>query len=276
MRKIFLLLLICFLGSIGFGQEMPEDSLERMLEAAKAYYNNGEYENAIIELEKAMQYLKQLNQTDQVEAYKYLAFSYVAFGNKEKAKEHFKLALTLDPDLELDPAIVSPKIIQVFEEAKSEMVKTPPVKPPDVKPVKPPTTGARVSTFGATWRSCCFPGWGQIYKGQSGKGKKIMILGVTTGSLLLGSALMREAKHNDYLDADPHDPDAIEEAYDSYALWHNITGVNLALFLGVYIYNVYDVVTSKPVVGNSLLQQHEGLYYALSGDRVVVGWKAKF
>lgn len=276
MRRTVLLLIICFLGGVAVSQEMPEDSLERMLEAAKIYYNNGEYENAIRELEKAMQYLKQLNQTDQVEAYKYLAFSYVAFGNKEKAKEHFKLALALDPDLELDPATVSPKIIQVFEEAKSEMAVVPPVKPPDVKPIKPPPTGARVSTFGATWRSCCFPGWGQFYKGQSGKGKKIMILSAVTGSLTLGSVLMSAAKHQTYLDADPYDPDAMAEAYDAYSLWYNISAVNLTLFLGVYLYNIYDVVTSKPAAGHSFLQYDDGPYCTLAGDNIIIGLKKRF
>ena len=80
-RFVTFLLFGCLFIQIGFAQTLSQDSLETMLGMAKTHYYNGEYENAIRELEKALLYLRQLKRTDQVEAYKYLAFSYVAFGD---------------------------------------------------------------------------------------------------------------------------------------------------------------------------------------------------
>ena len=134
-KKSIILFILVMLG-VSFAQQVSADSLELMLERAKTFYDNGEYEHAISELEKALQYLKQLEQGDQVEAYKYLAFSYVAFGDKVKAKEQFKKALALEPNLTLDPATVSPKIIKVFEEAKSEM-EIAPTEPQVKEPAEP-------------------------------------------------------------------------------------------------------------------------------------------
>jgi tetratricopeptide (TPR) repeat protein len=277
MFKKFMAFFILVMLGVSFAQKVPEDSLVRILERAKAYYNGGEYEYAIKELEKALQYLKQLKQVDQVEAYKYLAFSYVAFGDRNKAKETFKKALALDPQVELDPATVSPKIIKVFEEAKSEMAKvTPTPKPPVVEPEKPPTARAEVSTFSATWRSCCLPGWGQMYKGDGSKGKKIMIAAGLTGGLSIISITVREITYNNYLDADPHNPDEIKDAYNLYKFWHNATVYSVVGFLGIYVYNLFDVAFTKPGTSYSMIEKENGIDYSLHRDGIKLGYKIKF
>jgi tetratricopeptide (TPR) repeat protein len=269
MFRNVILALLCVAVSICIAQEVPADSLVRMLEQAKMYYNNGEYEHAIQELEDALQFLKQLTQSDQVEAYKYLAFSYVAFGENEKAKQQFKKALTLDPNLELDPATVSPKIIKVFEEAKAEIVVEPPEKP--VPPVQPPVAKKEISTFQATWRSCLIPGWGQMYKGQGGKGTRLMLLGgVTLGAAVL-SSMVRANAHEEYLDAPADDPWAMQDAYDKYKNWYNITAVCFAGFAAVYFYNIFDAITSKPAASYSM-QEPEGFHCNIAPGRITLGY----
>lgn len=274
LKKICLILAIFFIG-VAIAQQVSEDSLEHMLQRAKLYYNNGEYESAINELEKALQYLKQLESTDQVEAYKYFAFSYVALGDKEKAKELFKTALTLNPKLTLDPATVSPKIIKVFEEAKAEMELEPtPVEPPE--PVIPPIKEG-VSRTGALMRSCCVPGWGQMYKGHSGKGKRLMIAGGITFSASVFSLIMRERTHNQYLDVPGGSPQwEFDDAYDKYKTWYNISAVSVTLFGIVYAYNIYDVFFSKPAAGFSANDTDDGLYCEPCIDRIKVGYKMNF
>lgn len=276
LKRIFLILIIIFTSGV-FAQQVSEDSLEHMLQRAKLYYNNGEYESAINELEIALQYLKQLESADQVEAYKYFAFSYVALGDREKAKDLFKTALTLNPGLTLDPATVSPKIIKVFEEAKAEMKLEPtPVEPEPVEPVVP-TKKHGVSRSGALMRSCCVPGWGQMYKGHSGKGKTIMIAsGITLGTTV-ASLIIRESAHNKYLEVPSGSPQSeFDDAYDKYTAWHNIAIVNIALFGAVYAYNIYDVFFSKPAAGFSLRDIDDGFYCQPGTDRVKVGYRLSF
>jgi len=274
-KNIFLMLTFVLVG-FAFAQ-VSEDSLEHMLQRAKLYYNNGEYESAISELESALQFLKQLESTDQVEAYKYLAFSYVAFGDKEKAKKQFKMALALEPRMDLDPTTVSPKIIKVFEEAKAEMkIEPTPVQPEPPKPVVA-ARKKRVSKTKALMRSCCVPGWGQMYKGYSSKGKRIMIgSGITFGTSVF-SLIMREAAHNGYLDIEKGSPQwEFNDAYKKYRVWHNITAINLTLFGVVYAYNIYDVFFTKPATAWSLLDQDKGFYCAPGTDRIKVGYVMSF
>src|SRR4030043_717846 len=274
MKKLGFLLGIIFIG-VSFAQNVTSDSLASMLERAKGYYNGGEYEEAINELEDALQFLKQLKHVDQVEAYKYLAFSYVAFGDNAKAKAQFKKALALNPQLELDPASVSPKIIKVFEEAKTEMGTSPtppPVKPP-ILPVKPPVQPLvrSISKFHATMRSCFVPGGGQMYKGHKGKGTMIMIgSGVTLG-LGLTAAVIAEKKHQKYYeicDERPWDYDAIDNAWSAWNRWVNITGVSFLAFGCVYAYNVFDVLTSKPQTSWSSLDDKPGIGLTVKPDAI--------
>lgn len=279
LKKIYLLLSIIFVG-LNFGQQVSGDSLLKMLEKAKLYYNSGEYENAIKQLESALQYLKQLTQNEQVEAYKYLAFSYVAFGDKEKAKEQFKKALVLDPKIELDPATVSPKIIKVFEEAKAELAVSPPSpppvqQPPPTKPTKPVVKPAGVSTTGALLRSCCLPGWGQWYKGESSKGTKIMIASGVTLTTALIANLYRETKRKEYLDIPPDSIDEMNRAYREYRTWYNIANYTGLSFIAVYLYNLYDVIFTKPLIKSSMNEFDKGIYCRLAENSFQFGYNVR-
>lgn len=274
LKKFSIILCAVFVG-FSFSQQVSGDSLLKMLERAKLYYNNGEYENAIKQLESALLYLKQLNQTEQVEAYKYLAFSYVAFGDKEKAKEQFKKALLLDPKLELDPATVSPKIIKVFEEAKAEIALVtpqPPTTQPTTKPTKPVVQPAQVNTTGALIRSCCLPGWGQMYKGESSKGKKLMIATAILLPTAVISGSIQEVKHKKYLDVEPGNEDEMDQAYKEYRLWYNITAISWGSYLVLYAYNIYDVLMAKPVTKSSMNTLDKGFYCNLNQNYLQIGY----
>ncbi len=273
-RKLFLFLWVISI-SLTFGQQVTDDSLLKLLEKAKLYYNSGEYENAIAQLESALMYLKQLSKNEQVEAYKYLAFSYVAFGDKEKAKEQFKKAIALEPKLELDPATVSPKIIKVFEEAKAEMTIAPAPQPGPVqpKPVKPVAQQTKVNTTAATLRSCCLPGWGQMYKGENSKGKKMMIATAVLLPTTLIAISLQNAKHEHYLEIKPVDKDALEQAYREYKMWYNVSAFFLVAYAGFYLYNIYDVIASKPKVKSSMNMPDHGFYCQFTEDRLQLGFK---
>lgn len=236
------LVLLMFAGAL-FSQVQPDESnILKMLEQSKAYYNAGEYEKAIAELEKALNLLYKLKQNDRVEAYKYLGFSYVAFGDVAKAKESFKLALSINPGLSLDPATVSPKIIQVFEQAKAEM----PQKsvPPYVEPE--PEEYKRVDYTGAMIRSAVLPGWGQKYKGDANKGTIFMAM--TGGFVASGiiSAIAEKKAHNAY-----------KEDYNKhgvYSFWFNMTRLMFIGAAGTWAYAVFDAGFMKPSTKTSLYE----------------------
>ncbi len=56
------------------------------------------------------------------ECYKYLAFSHVALGETEMAQQAFSRLLALDAEYRLDESLVSPKILEQFENSRREII----------------------------------------------------------------------------------------------------------------------------------------------------------
>jgi len=105
--------LILFFG--GIARSGPGDDL--FSQGMKAY-ENGEYQLSIDKLSKAAPLLK--GNRERIEAFKTIAFAYMAFPKKEEAREQFCKILKLDPTFTLDPVMTSPKILAVFREAKEK------------------------------------------------------------------------------------------------------------------------------------------------------------
>ena len=90
--------------------------------------DEGDYDAAIVTLDAAARRLstepaktRQLSQ-----AYLYLGIAYVAKGHEAAARAKFRDALAQVKDLSLSPDQFSPKIIDLFEAAKEESVRTAP------------------------------------------------------------------------------------------------------------------------------------------------------
>jgi Tfp pilus assembly protein PilF len=65
-------------------------------------YDNGEYSDAAKNLQTALEL--GLSDPDRVRAHKYLAFIHCASGRESRCREEFRLALEIDPHMQLAPA----------------------------------------------------------------------------------------------------------------------------------------------------------------------------
>jgi Tfp pilus assembly protein PilF len=65
-------------------------------------YDNGEYAEAAKSLQRALE--RGLSDPDRVRAHKYLAFIHCASGRESRCREEFRLALEIDPHMQLAPA----------------------------------------------------------------------------------------------------------------------------------------------------------------------------
>ena len=107
--------LILILGGMA-GVESGDDLFSQGMEA----YENGEYQLCIDKLSAAIPSLK--GTRERVEAFKKMAFAYMAFVKKKEAREQFCNILKVDPNFELDRIMTPPKILAVFEEAREKCV----------------------------------------------------------------------------------------------------------------------------------------------------------
>ena len=117
LRKIFLILI--FNSLIAAGSSFAETGDELLLKGIESY-NSGDYTATQKILAKALPLLKENSKL--VEAHKYLAFVYIAYGENQKAQDAFIEALKIDNAFRLDAKATSPKIMEVFRKAKAGVV----------------------------------------------------------------------------------------------------------------------------------------------------------
>lgn len=110
------LVFAAWLAPAGANAQVKERAAAR---EALGAYNKGDYETALKKFQEAEAGEASLQSSERILIHKYIAYCQVAFGKREEAKAEFKMALALDPNIALDPSLVSPKIMEVFTEAKS-------------------------------------------------------------------------------------------------------------------------------------------------------------
>jgi tetratricopeptide (TPR) repeat protein len=115
-RRIGVLVSTALILSIG-GVARAESGDGLLSRGVKAY-EDGEYQRSIDTLSKALPLLK--GDGKRIEAFKTMAFAYMAFPKKKEARQQFCEILRIDPTFTLDPVMTSPKILAVFREAREK------------------------------------------------------------------------------------------------------------------------------------------------------------
>jgi tetratricopeptide (TPR) repeat protein len=116
--KILLIITFTFgCGASFFAQEYSQE-----IQKAINLYEEGEYQKVCDFLEKLLYPLQIKGIENITQAHLYLGLSWAMLGEEEKAREEFKEALKLDPELSLDPDYFLPKIISLFEEVKRDQI----------------------------------------------------------------------------------------------------------------------------------------------------------
>ena len=93
-------------------------------EGKKAFYN-AEFQKAIDILENyrtQLENLPTLPKDKLIETYLILAQSYIGLNKIDKAKIFFQKAIYLSPELELDESLYSPRVLDIFDRAKKEII----------------------------------------------------------------------------------------------------------------------------------------------------------
>ena len=168
------------------------------LEEIEAAYRQFEYERAEVLAREALQNYGNFTVGELAEIHTMLGLIAYNRGQQEEARRQFVSALQLVPGMDLDPALVPPKIVSYFENLRAEL-----------------ETGSAFASEGAlryvlvrdprvdaALRSMVLPGWGQFYKGQDERaGLYAGLFGLAAGGALYTHFRMRSAQ-NRYESAD--------------------------------------------------------------------------
>jgi hypothetical protein len=229
---IAFLILICSYVTFSFAQN---GSLRAAFLTIDSLYNSGSYLNAEVEARRLLEYAN-LSDTAYAEIHKYIAFSLIAQGKSELAKERFAMLLSIYPTYSLDPVLTSPKILIIFNEAKRAFLSS---KKPTQETIKIPID---VGNSPISYRSILFPGWEQLHTGRKMSG----IIFLSAGILTLGSGItfefLRINARQDYLTE--NNPSEFDGKYKTYNRYYKAETASFVAFAITYIASEFDVFTA--------------------------------
>lgn len=175
-----------------------------------------------------------------VTIHKYRAFASYYLGDEQQSELSFKSALSINPQLELDPVVISPKIINFFNQIAESF---------PIEPMYPETVETRYIQLSdlrpaAAWRSLILPGWGQLYKGEKTKGYIVFSAFVLNAAGLITAIINEQNAREDYLAQT--NPQAINSTYNSYDNWFQARQILTYSQLVIWAYAFGDALWSMP------------------------------
>ena len=210
----------------------------------ESLYNQGQYQKVIEVSDSALRTSQNLPDSVLVKLYTYQAFSYVALDKKEQAINTFHYLLIINPQLDLDPKFVSPKIIEVFEESRRLKGDTIKLKQSEYVPIEDIIKNQSNQTIrNRRMRSLLYPGLGQLYQNKKVKGylfltgETISLVGLVTSYFLTKSA------HQKYLNN--RDVNQMDKLYNNYTLWYKVRVGFTISSVGIWLLNYIDATISE-------------------------------
>jgi tetratricopeptide (TPR) repeat protein len=171
--------------------------------------------------------------------HQYMAYSFYNIGKSDSARVHFLSLLSINPEIELNPLITSPKIIDFFNQTKSNFQEV-----SDNQNIisYPKYILIEDKRPDAAWRSAILPGWGQYYKGQPARAY-VFGAAFVTSAAILGVSIVNENKYkDDYLEST--DPDDIAQKYDRYNNWSKARQISTFTTIGIWLLSFADALWS--------------------------------
>lgn len=176
-------------------------------------YNNINFERSIILSDQAIENDTLYSINELVEIYKIRGFTFFHLGKEQDAESAFNTVLSLNPNLELDPVTISPKIIDFFNGLKQAVSK---IEPPKIS-FKNKYILVEDPRPSAAWRSLILPGWGQHYKGEENKAYLLFSAFALNSTALIVSVIQEKFNRDEYLKS--RENDSIQSKYDTYNAW---------------------------------------------------------
>jgi hypothetical protein len=233
-RRLVIILLVGLFGGT-WNTHAQSDSIRTGIQSIEALYNSGAYLGAEVEARRMLE-RADINDSSRAEIHRLIAFSLIAQGKQELAKERFALVLHLFPAYTLDPVYTSPKILIIFNETKQHFLSS-------QKPTKPMVDiTAAIEPMTRTYRTILFPGWEQLHAGRTTTGTLFLGAGIATLGAGITFEFLRISARQDYLSAT--DPAEFNSKYETYNRYYKAEVASFISFAIVYLASEIDIFTS--------------------------------
>ena len=219
---------------------------DEVIQDIRSAYERVDFDVAESRIKEALDNYEQFSPSELAQIYVFSALVNYAQNNRTEAQAQLGLAIQLNPEVEVDPILAPPGLVEMaariktlMAESGNELEEEPELRYLVLADPRP----------GAALRSMILPGWGQLYKGQKRKGYSLVgAWGLTAGGTLVAH-ILRASAENDYLDAATTD-EALR-LYDDFNRWHQVRNNLFLASAGIWVYSYIDaLVFNAPQLEN--------------------------
>ncbi|OGU62949.1 MAG: hypothetical protein A2V66_10115 [Ignavibacteria bacterium RBG_13_36_8] len=174
------------------------------------------------------------------------AVSQYSLSRNSEARKSFVEVLKLNGNFELNPATISPKIIDFFNSIKQEFgdITKPKTEGTKIDSTRfanpPPITIAPTLLKNTIMRSMVLPGWGHLYLDQKTKGWILTSAGMAVAVSMVYFIFDANSKEKDYLNEVA--PALIQQKYDSYNTSYKIRNALIISYVAIWLYSQIDIL----------------------------------
>ncbi len=204
-----------------------------------AYYNGGMISDAELTAHKALDSPEKLSTFERFTLHKILAFCSVANNNDDNAILQFREAIRINPAMKPDPITWSPKVRELFAQAKQESERD-----AAIEEYYRVTLEADLGRK-ASLKSLYLPGAGQLMKGHD-RGIYITLLFIGAAATFIYSQSNLPSAKERYQQAT--ELDDIEKQWKRYSDLYHLSYISGTVAGSVYFYAYFDALWSKPSI----------------------------
>ncbi len=244
-KKIFLFIFGLFYAASSISaQDVTYDKI-------KKEYESFEYERVI---QLSGNFLKQtgIESIVKIDIHFMRAISFYSIAVEDSAISNFLEILKINKNYNPDPQNVSPKIILLFNQVKSDYLKSiepPPVVSDSLRQILNSPEYIREQMRISIIKNIALPGLGQIHKGDTPKG---YILSAVSGLNLTAMIyFIIDANKKSDLYLNETDENLIREKYDDYNRSYKTRNILIASYALIWIYSQLDLLLFNNTVNES-------------------------
>ena len=270
--KIFFFISFLLIGlSCSFAQETSFEKVKKLFEAF-------DYNNVIKSSEELLQ-KGNLSDSLSIEVHMMRAIAFYSKGEELFTRESFKNILKIKNNYTPDPSRIPPKLIQIFGEVKSEVMKNN-QGTGLAKDLTKTKQEIRLIDFGlirkAAIKNLLLPGLGQFQIGNSNKGWIMSSASVLNIGAMIYFFIDSQKKENDYLNES--DKTLIQQKYDAYNKSYKIRNTLIITYAAIWAYSQIDLLFSAN--DNSSTNESQKLSWILDDGSLIngisLGFQLKF
>lgn len=236
LRYALIIVLLAGLSSGAFAQGAPPTAADSLLRLAEIAYDDGNFDGAELAALRGLRLATDLDQLGKLKFHTLLAFVYVARDQLGNARQEFKWVLSVNPAYAPDPVQTSPKILDVYRDARNEYMLQVASEPAIYRM---PQADVRLA---ASWRSLVLPSWGQFYKKQEVKGAVLVAVQLLSLVALGFEQAELNRRRDDYRNIKAYGDSGIDDAYNEYRRAYQTRNAVGYVALGVYLFNYFDAL----------------------------------